>query len=150
MTPAPRASALTEAPRAPADSVTLAHAERHRRRGLLVTDGGAEIMLDLAKATELMAGHALVLDDGREVLIRAAAEPLAEVRPGDAPLARLAWHVGNRHVPCQIEADRLLIARDHVLEAMLGGLGARIAHVEAPFHPEGGAYGHGRTHDHHH
>ena len=150
MTPTPRATALTEAPRAPGDSVTLPHADRHRRRGLLTTDAGAEIMLDLAKATELMAGHALVLEDGREVLIRAAAEPLAEVRPGDAPLARLAWHVGNRHAPCQIEADRLLIARDHVLEAMLGGLGARIAHVEAPFHPEGGAYGHGRTHGHHH
>jgi urease accessory protein len=67
-------------------------------------------------------------------------------------LARLAWHIGNRHTPCQVEKGRLLIRRDHVLEAMLRQLGAGVEAVIAPFRPEGGAYGHGRTmgHDHGH
>lgn len=133
-----------------ADSVTLHYEGRYRRRGLLVTDSGEEILLDLAEAAELAEGHALVLEDGRRVQIRAAAEPLAEVRAEGAALARLAWHVGNRHTPAQIEAERLLIQRDHVLEDMLRRLGAAIAHIEAPFLPEGGAYGHGRTHRHGH
>jgi urease accessory protein len=72
------------------------------------------------------------------------------VRAPGATLARLAWHIGNRHTPCQVEADRLLIQRDHVLEDMLTRLGAKITHIEEPFRPEIGAYGHGRTHGHSH
>jgi len=121
----PRATGLGSAMGAE-QSLTLPHAERHRRRGLLVTDAGEEIMLDLPHATELAEGQALVLEDGRRVAIRAAVEPLAEVRVEGAALARLAWHVGNRHTPCQIAEGRLLIRRDPVLEAMLAGLGARI------------------------
>lgn len=131
------------------DSISLRYAERYRRRGRLVTENGAVFLLDLPEAAELKDGDALRLSDGRRVAIRAAAEPLADVR-SDGLLARLAWHIGNRHTPCQVLPDRLLIQRDHVLEDMLSGLGAAIAHVEAPFQPEGGAYGHGRTHGHSH
>ncbi|MEM9012363.1 MAG: urease accessory protein UreE [Pseudomonadota bacterium] len=132
---------------APSDTLRLTYEMRYRRRGLLTTEGGMALLLDLAEAMELPDGGALVLEDGREVLIRAAAEPLAEVR---GPLARLAWHIGNRHTPCHVASDHLLIQRDHVLEDMLRGLGAEISHVEAPFTPERGAYGHGRTHGHSH
>jgi len=96
-----------------------------------------------------------LLEDGRIIAVRAADEPVLVVR-GDLP--RLAWHIGNRHTPCQIGADHRVIRADHVLEAMLTRLGARVAPGMAPFTPEGGAYGHGRTmghdhgprHDHHH
>ena len=128
--------------------VSLTYEERYKRRGRLTTDCGVAVLVDLAEATELPDGGALVLEDGREIVIRAGDEPLAEVR-GPA-LARLAWHIGNRHTPCQVEADRLLIQRDHVLEDMLTRLGAAVAHVQEPFRPEGGAYGHGRTHGHSH
>jgi len=131
-------------------TVVLTYAERYRRRGILLTDSGQEFLLDLPEATELREGDALALEDGRRILIRAAPEPLAEVRAGGATLARLAWHVGNRHTPAQVEPDRLLIQRDHVIEDMLARLGATVMHVEEPFTPEGGAYGHGRTHGHSH
>lgn len=144
----PRATALTSGSVQAADAVTLTYEARYRRRGVLRTDAGEEILLDLAEATELREGQALVLEDGRHVAIRAAVEPLTEVRGEN--LARLAWHIGNRHTPAQVEAGRILIQRDHVLEEMLRGLGAQVAHVAAPFSPEGGAYGHGRTHGHSH
>jgi urease accessory protein len=134
-----------------AGTVTLAWDARYRRRGVIHTDGGEEVLLDLPEATELRDGDALVFEDGRQVVIRAAPEPLTEVQAEDPRhLVRLAWHVGNRHVPAQVEADRLLIRRDHVIEDMLARLGARITHIEAPFTPEGGAYGHGRARGHLH
>jgi len=149
--PAPRALALEPLTGPAADSLSLPYEGRWRRRGLMTTDAGEEILLDLAEAAELAEGLALSLSDGRRVALRAAPEPLAEARAPDAPgLARLAWHIGNRHTPCEVQADRLLIRRDHVLEHMLAHLGARVSHVEAPFRPEGGAYGHGRTHGHSH
>ena len=73
--------------------------------------------------------------------------PLLEIT-GD--LVQLAWHIGNRHTPCQIESDRLLIQKDAVIGHMLEHLGATVTQIEAPFTPEGGAYGHGRTHSHEH
>ena len=95
----------------------------------------------------LAEGDLLQLEDGGLVAVRAAPEALLEVT-GDLP--RLAWHIGNRHTPCQIEPHRLLIQTDHVLEAMLKGLGGHVRAVEEPFSPEGGAYGHGRTMGHSH
>jgi urease accessory protein len=89
-----------------------------------------------------------VLDDGRIIAIHPKPEPIMKVT--DANLARIAWHIGNRHTPCQIKTDYLLIQQDHVLEHMLRLLGAQIEKLEAPFTPEGGAYGHGRTHSHEH
>ena len=132
---------------APADRVTLGYDERFLRRRRLVTASGAGFLVDLAETASLDDGDMFVLADGRLIAVAAAEEPLIEVR-GD--LARLAWHIGNRHTPCQILADRLLIRRDPVLAGMLAGLGARLAELSGPFTPEGGAYGLGRTHAHHH
>ena len=146
----PRATGMAPDAGPAALSLSLPYAERYRRRGRLTTDAGEDILLDLPEATELRDGDALLLEDGRRVAIRAAPEPLAEVRATGAALARLAWHIGNRHTPAQVEEGRLLIQRDHVLEHMLEHLGATVAHVTEPFRPEGGAYGHGRTHGHGH
>ena len=115
--------------------------------------GGLEFLLDLPDAVMLRSGDALQLEDGRLVEVVAAPEPLAEVRAGDpATLARLAWHIGNRHLPVQIMAKSLRIRRDHVIADMLRGLGAKVIEIDAPFDPEGGAYAsHVATqgHDHH-
>ncbi|MEL7466447.1 MAG: urease accessory protein UreE [Pseudomonadota bacterium] len=132
------------------NTISLTYAARYLRRRALETDQGESFLLDLAEPTDLRHGQALLLDDGSAIRVVAAPEPLAEVRATGQTLARLAWHVGNRHTPCEVREDRLLIQRDHVLEDMLKGLGAEVAHIEAPFQPEGGAYGHGRTHGHSH
>ena len=118
---------------------------------------GLEFLLDLENAVALRGGDALVLEDGRLVEVVAAPEPLVEIRGSDPQhLVRVAWHLGNRHLPTQITARGLRIRRDHVIEAMVKGLGARLIEIEAPFDPEGGAYagdGHAHaaaseTHDH--
>lgn len=131
------------------DSATLPHDERHLRRKVLSLSGGGKLLVDLPEPVMLAAGDRLVLDDGRQVEVGAEPEELLEARPRDAVhLAELAWHIGNRHLAAQIEAGRLLILRDHVIEDMLKGLGAAVRHVVEPFQPVRGAYsGHG--HDHH-
>ncbi|MBR1141287.1 MULTISPECIES: urease accessory protein UreE [Bradyrhizobium] len=142
---------------AAADSVLLDFDDRHRRRLAMTGTRGLAFVLDLEHATALRGGDALVLEDGRLVEVVAAAEPLLEIRASDPHhLVRLAWHLGNRHLPTQIMAKSLRIRRDHVIEAMVKGLGARVIEIEAPFDPEGGAYaepshaqGHDE-HDHHH
>lgn len=133
-----------------AERVVLSYDERFLRRKRLICESGASVMVDLAETVSLEDGDALVTDSGQRVAVVAAQEPVMQVR--GANLARLAWHIGNRHTPCQIAEGYLVIRRDHVLEAMLRGLGADLAPVIAPFRPEGGAYGHGRTmgHDHAH
>jgi urease accessory protein len=131
-----------------ADRVTLDYDARFLRRKRLTAQGGTAFVVDLPETLSLDQGDALILEDGRLVEVAAAPEPLVAVT-GDN-LARFAWHIGNRHTPCQIAADRLVIRHDHVLEAMLTGLGARLAHFDGPFRPEGGAYGHGRTMGHSH
>ena len=128
------------------DSIALDAHERHRRRVVLTTDGGTRILLDLRQATALRDGDGLLLDDGAIVRVAGRPEPLLEITASSPhELARFAWHIGNRHVDVQIAGDRLRIRRDHVIEDMLRGLGARITPIEAPFEPEGGAYAH-----HHH
>ncbi|MCD9146272.1 MULTISPECIES: urease accessory protein UreE [Pseudophaeobacter] len=129
------------------DEVTLTYDARFLRRKVLTTTSGAQFLVDLAQTTSVSGGDAFKLSDGRLVAVVPASEALLEVT-GD--LVRLAWHIGNRHTPCQIEDTRLLIQRDHVLRDMLQKLGADLHEVEAPFCPEGGAYGHGRTHGHSH
>ena len=133
---------------APADTVVLDFDDRHRRRMAMGGTRGLEFLLDLENATVLRGGDALVLDDGRLVEVVAAPEPLAEIRGTDPQhLVRVAWHLGNRHLPTQITAKGLRIRRDHVIEAMVKGLGARVIEIEAPFDPEGGAYaGGGHAH----
>lgn len=128
--------------------VALNYEGRFLRRKVLTTDDGQSVLVDLPKTTSLDHGGVLVLEDGREVGIVAAPEDLLEVTGPD--LTRLAWHIGNRHTPCQIEEGRLLIQRDHVIRDMLGKIGATVREVVEPFTPEGGAYGHGRTHGHSH
>jgi urease accessory protein len=130
-----------------ADRVSLSYAERLLRRKRLVTVTGMAFLVDLAETVSLNQGDAFSLADGRLIEVTADVEEVVSVR-GDLP--RLAWHIGNRHTPCQIEDDRLVIARDHVLEAMLRQLGADISYSSEPFTPEGGAYGHGRTMGHEH
>ena len=132
-------------------SVTLDFDARHRRRIRLTTDQGEDVLLDLPKAVAMADGDALQLDDGRLLKVRAAAEPLVEVRHKDPDqLMRLAWHLGNRHLPTQILNNVLCIRPDHVIEDMLHGFGADLVKVKAPFQPEGGAYGNGHGHHHSH
>ena len=130
------------------DTVSLSYEHRFLRRRVLRSDGGEEFLVDLERAASLNEGDAFQLEDGRAFAVHAAPEPLFEVTGGD--LARFAWHIGNRHTPCQVARDRLFIQRDHVIRGMLEGLGAVLRAVERPFLPEGGAYGHGRTHGHGH
>ena len=133
------------------DHVTLAFDDRHRRSLAMMGERGVEFLLDLPEATTLRHGDGLVLEDGRMVEVRARPEPLLVVT-GNNPLhlARLAWHLGNRHVPAAVEAGRILIRPDHVIAGMLSGLGAEVAAVEAPFDPEPGAYAQGGGHSHGH
>ncbi len=139
-----RAGQWTEA----ADSVALDYDARFLRRKRLTTALGQPILVDLEKTTSLDHGDALILEDGRLIEVIAADEALYEVTGPD--LVRLAWHVGNRHTPCQIAPDRLRIMADPVIGHMLEHLGATVTEVTGPFTPEGGAYGHGRTHSHEH
>src|SRR6202795_2135360 len=132
----------------PADTVVLGFDDRHRRRMAMTGTRGLAFLLDLENAIALRGGDALVLDDDRLIEVVAAPEPLAEIRGSDPQhLVRLAWHLGNRHLPTQIMGKGLRIRRDHVIEAMVRGLGARVVEIEAPFDPEGGAYAHA-VHDH--
>ena len=147
----------------PVDIVTLPHDLRHLRRKLLHLSNGDMVMLDLKEAVLFHHGDRLVLDSGDTVEVRAAPEKLFEVRARDPlHLIELAWHLGNRHLSAQIEEGRILILRDHVIRAMLEGLGATVAEIEEPFQPARGAYhshggqshgshAHGHdNHDHHH
>jgi urease accessory protein len=131
------------------DRVVLDHGDRHRRRVAMRGIGGLGFLLDLPAPTVLEDGDALVLDDGRLVWVEAAAERLLEVRaPDDHALKRLIWHIGNRHIPAEIGVDAIWIADDHVLAAMIRGLGGTAVQVERPFQPEGGAYAGGHDHSH--
>jgi urease accessory protein len=142
-------------------SLTLDFDARHRRRIKLASDEGEELLLDLPKAVAMADGDGLRTGDGRWFRVRAALEPVVEiVHPDPHALMRIAWHLGNRHLPTEIGSDALRIRPDHVIEDMLARFGAKLAHLEAPFQPEGGAYGghshaaddHGHRHDddHHH
>jgi urease accessory protein len=124
-----------------ADRIALTYDDRHRRRMRYTTARGASFLLDLPRAAVLRAGDALRLTDGRLILIDAAPEALLEVTAPDTRiLTRLAWHIGNRHLPARLEADRILIREDTVIAAMLRGLGAAVHSLYAPFTPEPGAY----------
>lgn len=143
----------------PIDIVVLAHDERVLRRKLLTLQHGEEVLVDLPHPVAFESGDVLVLEDGRVVEVIAAEEALYAVIGRDgAHLMELCWHIGNRHLPCQIAAEggavrRLLIGRDHVIRDMLEGLGATVTEVLEPFSPLRGAYagdGHGGHHHHHH
>jgi urease accessory protein len=132
------------------DHVVLDADERHRRRITLTGEGGTAFLLDLPHATALRDGDGLVLEDGAIIRVAGKPEPLVEIAVASPQeLARLAWHIGNRHTDVQVVGETLRIRRDHVLEDMLRGLGARLTPIEAPFDPEHGAYGHQHHHDGH-
>ncbi|MEL6916017.1 MAG: urease accessory protein UreE [Pseudomonadota bacterium] len=143
----PRATAVGARDRAPASHVTLDFAGRLLRRKRLVRDDGADFLVDLPHTTHVEPGQAFLLDTGEAVEVRAARETLLKVT---GALPRLAWHIGNRHTPCELHDDHLLIQADPVLREMLTQLGAGVEEVTGPFRPEGGAYGHGRTMGHSH
>ena len=127
----------------PFDSLTLALDERRVRRNLLKLPKGEEILVDFAEPLSLDHGDRLQLEDGRLVGIVAASEPVFEIRGRDAAhIARLAWHIGNRHLAAQIEKNRILIRRDRIIGEMLKGLGATITETVDHFSPEHGAYSH--------
>ena len=121
---------------------------RFLRRRVLTMEDSRKVLVDLPQTTSLNHGGVLLTEDGDEIEIVAAPENLLEVTGHD--LTRIAWHIGNRHTPCQIESGRLLIQPAHVIADMLMKLGAATRPVTEPFTPEGGAYGHGRTHGHSH
>jgi urease accessory protein len=149
------------------ETLTLDHEDRNRRRVALKGEGGLDILLDLDKPTPLADGDAVKLEDGRLVLIRAAAQALLEIRAENPlRLMRVAWHIGNRHTPAEITADAIYIENDHVLAEMVRGQGCAMSAVMRPFQPERGAYDHDHAncdhpshahghhdhghHDHHH
>lgn len=133
----------------PFDLVTLAHDERRLRRKLLTLVHGDEVLVDFPHPVTLEDHGALVLEDGRLVEVIAAEEKLYEVSARDRQhLIRLAWHLGNRHLPAQLEEHRILIKRDHVIRDMLLGLGAKVRDISEPFFPEHGAYHSHGEHNH--
>jgi urease accessory protein len=135
---------------APYDRAVLAHDERHLRRRAIETARSDRVLVDLPEPVALNDGDRLVLEDGRHIEIVAAEEPLYDIRAsGPVHLAELAWHIGNRHLAAAIEAERILILRDHVIKAMLEGLGATVSDVSEPFKPLRGAYS-GHSHGHAH
>jgi urease accessory protein len=140
----------------PTGKVVLPHDLRHLRRKLLHLENGDMVMLDLKEPVLFASGDMLVLEDGELIEIVAADEKLFEIKGKDrVHLIELAWHLGNRHLGAQIEEDRILILRDHVIRSMLEGLGATVAEVSEPFQPARGAYhshgshAHGHDHGHH-
>lgn len=126
---------------AASDRLALTFDDRHRRRLRYVACGGTTFLLDLPRTTILRAGDGLRLEDGRVIGVEALPEQLAEVTAQDtATLMRLAWHIGNRHLPAQLEPTRILIRDDAVIVRMLIGLGATVKPVMEAFNPEPGAY----------
>lgn len=130
------------------DGLTLAYLDRHRRRIRLVADSGEAFLLDLPRAHHLAEGDGLELDGGGFLRVRAAPEAVFEIEAANrVDLLRIAWHLGNRHLPLQVAGERLRIRADHVVAEMVTGLGGRITRLKAPFDPEIGAYA-GTGHHH--
>jgi urease accessory protein len=155
------ATAIAKQPQGPfIDEVVLDYDHRHRRRIVLKGEGGHQFLLDLGEVPDLRDGDGIVLDNGQIVLVRAAPEALLEIHAhGAIHMARLAWHIGNRHLAAEIGEHSIRIRADHVIAQMVEGLGGHVHAIEAPFNPEGGAYGgpapaqehaHIDGHSHHH
>lgn len=135
----------------PVDEVILDREERNKRRAVFTASNGDAFLLDEPSVVHLHNGDGLKLEDGRIYQVSAKDEELVEITAENAAhLVRIAWHLGNRHLPTQLMGDKLRIRRDHVIEDMVKKLGATLSPVSAPFDPEGGAYGHGQTYGHSH
>jgi urease accessory protein len=138
------------------DIVRLGFEDRYRRRRRYIAAGGREFLLDLTDVHLLNDGDGLKLEAGGYIAVEALPEPLMEVG-AESPIdfARLAWHLGNRHLAIQIGPGWIRLREDHVIADLLRRLGGRVRMVSAPFTPEGGAYGaigdgHGYKHEHKH
>jgi urease accessory protein len=130
------------------DTITLNYNDRFIRRKKLISDNKIEFLVNLPETISVNKDDGFLLDDGNLILIKYAKETLIEIRSED--LIKLSWHIGNRHIPCQIETNRLLIHEDKVIENLIIRLGGSIKKISEEFSPEGGAYGLGRTHGHKH
>jgi urease accessory protein len=134
------------------DTLILTSSERRAQRATLRGSKGTEVIFDFSEPIALRTDDLVMLETGEAVEIVAAAEPLLEVRADLSTLARLAWALGDRHLPVQIFANRIRLHRDAAAERLIAAVGARSTSIEAPFEPEGGAYaGHSiddHTHDH--
>jgi len=130
------------------DTITLNYNDRFIRRKKLISDNKIEFLVNLPETISVNKDDGFLLDDGNLILIKYAKETLIEIRSED--LIKLSWHIGNRHIPCQIETNRLLIHEDKIIENLIIRLGGSIKKISEEFSPEGGAYGLGRTHGHKH
>src|ERR1700733_13061057 len=149
----PTLPAGTWDPKLEIDRVLIDYDSRFRRRIVLTTVSGTEVLIDLAEAVRLRDGDGLVTASGGVICVRAQSEPLLEIHAHDeGELVRIPWHLGNRHLPVQLLGDRIRIRADHVIRDMVEGLGGHVDAIEAPFDPEAGAYapGAGHQHDHDH
>ena len=151
----PRAGSFVRANEAagiqPFDVVVLEHDERHLRRRVVTLKQGGQVLVDFVEPAALRDGDLFVLDDGRHVGVVAPDEEVYDVRARDSVhLAELAWHIGNRHLPASIEAERIVILRDHVIRDILERLGATVTETVEPFNPLRGAYSGGHNHHHGH
>ena len=147
-------SAGTWDPAQATDRVLIDFDRRHRRRIVLPTESGAAVLVDLPQAVRLRSGDGLALEAGGVVHVLARPEPLLDIHAHDAAaLVRIAWHLGNRHLPMQLDpqltSTHIRIRADHVIAEMVRGLGGHVVAVQAPFDPEGGAYAgrHAHLHD---
>ena len=146
-----RAKSIIQSEAEPADTITLSSEDRHKRRIAMTGDNGLSFLLDLPNAAQLNHGDDLLLEDGRHVRVLAAKEKLMKITGKDFHhLLKTAWHIGNRHLPCEINEDNLILRYDHVIEVMLKNIGASIEITEGSFSPESGAYGELGTRDHGH
>ena len=135
----------------PFDLISLSYEDRFKRRLKMTTEGGIDFLLNLSKAVELPVGGAIILEDGKEIEIAALHERLYKVKPeNNTSLAKIAWHIGNRHMPCEIYEEYLMIQENAVLGDMLEKLNCSVENICAPFFPMTGAYGQGRTFSHSH
>jgi urease accessory protein len=133
------------------DRVLIDFDRRHRRRLLLRTEQGREVLLDLPQAARLRDGDGLAVDAGGVVRVCARPEPLLEIHAHDErDMIRIAWHLGNRHLPVQLLGGRMRVRADHVISDMVQGLGGHVDEILAPFDPEPGAYAGGNHHHHDH
>lgn len=149
--PLPTCTQILDHTHHPADTITLDETDRHRRRMKMTSDGGIAFLLDLPEARLLRHKEGLKLSDGRVIEVHAHPEALYEVTARNTEhLVQLAWQIGNRHLAADITEARIRIRADHVIKAMLEGLGATVTEIEAPFDPEGGAYGGAHANHHHH
>jgi len=134
-----------------ADTLILDYAQRSTRKFATIGVKGLSVEIDLHEPRRLRTDDLLELDDGRLVDVVAAPEPIVEARVADAAgLVRLAWQLGDRHVPVQVLPNRIRVQGTEAAEALLKSFGVKTVRIEAPFEPEGGAYEAHAHHDHAH